>query len=771
MLNLRGLLILISTVLCSSFLLAQNCNFKVSGFVKDIKSQEAIANASVYGKEQSAGSITNQQGFFEIESLCAGDLHLLVSHIGCSPLSVYLRLKRDTTLILWLDHNNELLDEVAVGAEGETKDLSFKKALNASNIEENAGADLASVLENLNGLASIGNGAKISKPIVQGLYGNRISIVNNGVVHGGQQWGNDHAPEIDPLMAGRLSVLKGAAAVEYMGSSLGAVVLVDPKPLSDDPHIHGALQYFFESNGRGSVLNTRLEQKNAWFKWRFAGSLKKNGDQKTADYYLRNTGREEANALIQLEKRYLNRWQTKLYYSFNASELGLLRGSQIGNLSDLELALNREVPFFTEEDFSFQIAAPRQEVQHQLAKLSQLLSLSKNKGLEFNYAWQLNQRREFDLRRAERSKDPALSLEQHNHFWELKYFQSEAEKASFQAGLQYNLVDNVNIPETGILPLVPDYISRNAGAYFRLQREWANWQVDWGARADYIIQNVAAISMTTPREVLRYRNRFFNPKSSFALSYQANESINLSVNTGFAQRNPAINELYSNGLHQGLSGIEEGEANLKAEQSFKTSFNVLYQPTKNWSFEMLTFIQSINNFIYLQPQDELRLTIRGAFPVFRYQQNDALLRGLEFQSIYDPAGAWSFKLNYSYLRGDNVEQGIPLVFMPPNRLYGEINYQLGQWGSWEKLEFQLNNRLVFEQKHWLIGQDFLAPPPLYNLLGTKLSAERQIGKNRCHIFIKGDNLFNIAYRDYLNRQRYFADDLGINISVGLGLKF
>jgi len=56
-------------------------------------------------------------------------------------------------------------------------------------------------------------------------------------------------------------------------------------------------------------------------------------------------------------------------------------------------------------------------------------------------------------------------------------------------------------------------------------------------------------------------------------------------------------------------------------------------------------------------------------------------------------------------------------------------------------------------------------------VGLKASAERQIANNRWHFFVKADNLFNVAYREYLNRQRYFADDLGINISIGLGLKF
>ena len=147
------------------------------------------------------------------------------------------------------------------------------------------------------------------------------------------------------------------------------------------------------------------------------------------------------------------------------------------------------------------------------------------------------------------------------------------------------------------------------------------------------------------------------------------------------------------------------------------------------------------------------------------------MRGLELQANFDPEGPLRFDLAYSYLKGDNREQDIPLVFMPPNRIKAAINYQIPSLGSWEKLEFQLANRFIFEQMHLLPSQDFVAPPPSYNIVSAKASAARQIGSNRWHFFIKADNLFNIDFRDYLNRQRYFANDLGINVSVGFGLKF
>ena len=100
-----------------------------------------------------------------------------------------------------------------------------------------------------------------------------------------------------------------------------------------------------------------------------------------------------------------------------------------------------------------------------------------------------------------------------------------------------------------------------------------------------------------------------------------------------------------------------------------------------------------------------------------------------------------------------------------------FKYQIPQVGQWEQMAFELQNKYVFEQKNILSDQDFVSPPEGYNLTGVKISGERQLGGNRLNMFLRIDNLFNVSYRDYLNRLRYFADDLGVNFIMGLNLNF
>ncbi len=751
--------------------IAQNCGLTLSGMVSDESTGEPIAYASIYSKELNSGAISDEKGLFIITPLCEGNYHLAISHIGCETREVYLQVNNDTTITILMDHNSHLLHEVDVSAEAGKTSTQEEAALSKTNISQNADKNLANMLANISGVSTISNGNGIAKPLVHGLYGNRLLILNNGIAQSGQQWGVDHSPEIDPLVAKSIKVVKGVGALEYQGNSLGSVVLVEPGEIEREPHLHGKASYFFESNGLGNGLNVRLNQAKNTFAWRATATLKKSGDNKTADYYLNNTGSQEGNLSLQLEKSFTDKWKADLYFSSFNAELGVLRGAHIGNLTDLAEALTREEPFYTEDSFSYDIRAPYQKVNHQLLKIHSRYQISEKQWVDITYAGQLNQRKEFDVRRSGREDDPALSLEQWTYFLEGKYKRYFNSGWSLSTGIQLNHVDNLNLPETGILPLIPDYISYQGGVFAILSKDYGKTNFELGGRYDQEDRSVAAISMTLPREIVRNNNTYHSGSAAAGITHTFSDKLRAAFNIGYASRNPQANELYSNGLHQGVSGIEEGDPNLKTEESIKATFSTQSKVGRKLSLEALVYYQNIDRYIYLQPQDEIRLTIRGAFPVFKYDQTDATLYGADLGATYQFAEKVNAIVKYSYLKGNDRTNDVPLVYMPSNRLYAELNYQFEKAGWFQNIEFQINNLYVCEQNNLLPSQDFSPPPAGYNLVGLKASAEKQLKKLRLNSFVRIDNLLNVAYRDYLNRQRYFADDLGINVTIGLSASF
>lgn len=764
---------------------SQNCNFSVTGFIIDEDSNQPLEFVNVYVQETLKGTASNAQGYFELNNLCTGKYHFIFSHISGEKHSIFFNVEKDTVLYIEIHALNTVLESVVI-SEKANNSTQNTQTLNHQHIADNANQNLSNMLEEIAGVSTLKNGNGISKPVVHGLYGNRLTILNNGIAQSGQQWGNDHAPEIDPLVANKIRVIKGVSSLEYQGSNLGSVILVEPARIEREPHLHGNASYFFETNGKSNGLNLQLEQYNSLVAWKINGTIKKSGDKKTADYFLTNTGNQEANIAIQLEKQFTESFFTDIYFSSFNTELGVLRGSHIGNLTDLESAFQQKKPFFTEDNFSYKIDAPKQKVNHHLFKIHSKKYFNTKKDIEnnteqfldFTFATQLNIRKEFDVRRSGRSEIPALNLKQYSYFLETKYQKEFKNNLIFKVGIQSTITDNTNDPETGILPLIPDYLSYETGIYTVLTKKVNRWFFETGFRYQNTIQNAVTISKTLPREILRFDNNFNNFSSSLGINYELNQNIQILYNIGFATRNPAVNELFSNGLHQGVSGIEEGNPNLKTEKSIKNTLSISGKVNEKLSFETLIYHQNINDYIYLNPEKEIRLTIRGAFPLFKYKQTNAQIYGLDISSRYQFSKSLDLKVSYSFIKGNDLSNDLPLINMPSNNLYASIRYQIQKpisIGSKVKkltnTQFEITNRYVFYQSNLLAEQDFTLPPKAYNLVGLRVSTNLQGQKTQFRIFGKVDNLFNVAYRDYLNRQRYFADDLGINVVLGAKLEF
>jgi len=437
----------------------------------------------------------------------------------------------------------------------------------------------------------------------------------------------------------------------------------------------------------------------------------------------------------------------------------------------LKAAIGRAEPFFTEENFSYKIAAPNQAVQHHLLKMETEYLINNHQFWHFKYGGQLNDRKEFDVRRSGRSDIPSLSLLQHQHFGEAVYKQTFENESLLKTGVQLTFIDNTNNPETDILPLIPDYRSYQTAAFFIVQQKKGKLFYEMGGRYDFKNLNAITISRTLPRKIERFSHFFHNYSLSSGLKYEINDVWESNFNVGYVLRSPEVNELYSLGLHQGVSGIEEGNADLKNEKSLKFVFSNDFHLKKKVFIEVLGYFQNLRNYIYLEPQDELRPTIRGAFPVFEYKQTNATLFGTDILLSYEPVERLKWIAKYAIVRGNDLKNEVSLLNMPADNIFSSFSYAFPNLRKFENSELQLNGRYVFRQDRILEEQDFLAPPDAYFLLGLQANTSVQLAQSSLKFSLNINNLLNATYRDYLNRQRYFADDVGINANIGVKYSF
>lgn len=717
--------------------------------VLDEHETEVLSYASVYVQELGTGVETDEDGMFSVSGICDGPLTLRFSHIGCDPEIITLDFKGDTSLTVYLHHHDNYTETVTV--------IASAAADYEERLDRKSDMQLSQVLESINGISSLRTGAATAKPVYDGLFGNRLPIQNNGITQAGQQWGNDHAPEIDPWVAAYVSVVEGVDALRYGGGTLGASVLVEPAELTRRTEYGGKVAYGLRSNGLGHTLNARVTD-SAFVSYRISGSLKLVGDHRAPDYYLKNTGRREGNVAIQLAKYLDSRWTARTYYSMYNAGIGVLRGSHVGNLADLREAIGRDVPYFTENRFSYRIASPRQSVSHHLLKAE--LSYQPARGIRYalRYGGQLDDRKEFDVRRGD-DDQAALKLLQITHYFEARHTRDLGGRQHIEAGLQYENTDNENQPGTGILPLIPQFNGNRLAAYATYHHNLEKIRYHFGGRYEWQDYRVVSISRDLPRRLLRNHLQYGALGAGAGASLPLSKRFSAEADLTFRERAPQINELYSQGLHQGVSGIEEGDSSLSPERSTKITMGLQYG-SKDGSLTLRgsVFAQRIANYINLEPQEELRLTLRGAFPVFIYRGVDASLSGAKL-TMLARLGEFDVDSRLTLLRGDNRTDQSALIFLPPANWRTTVSYLL-------PAQVQARMTVLYTAKSGRIveGQDLLPPPPAYTLFDFGLSRTVNTGAGKLDFSLEAENILNTSYRDYLDRQRYFADAVGRSIN-------
>lgn len=751
---------------------SQKCTFLFEIKLIDSITNESIPFAAVIHKESGQGSISEPDGTFHFHERCPGEQTFIISHIAYLNDTINILLSSDTFLLVELKAKVEWLEGVEIKDDYHAHDQRYIAAtIENKTINAQSNKNLADILESIEGVNVLRTGAGISKPIIHGNYGNRVTTINRGITQSGQQWGNDHGLEVDAFGAERIQVIKGAGVLAYDGNSLGNVILIDSKLIAPDSNLHGEVNSIFQSNGLGITLNGSIEKSSKWASWRVTGTYKKMGDSKAPDYYLTNTGKNEQNISFQLNRNFFNKWYNELYASTYNTEIGILRGSHVSNITDLEEAMGREVPFYTNEHFSYEINPPRQQVNHNLIKYEMKYFTKPYSFFSFKYGWQWDRRNEYDVRRGSRSDIPALSLTMITHSLAASYNHHFNSGHTFIFGYQYNNIDNTNNPETGILPLLPDYFSVSNSVYAIIEKDRSKWGYDFGFRYNHKRFDVVTISRDLPRKIERFDNSYNNFALSGSLKYVWKTDWIAKLNANFAQRSPEVNELYSFGLHQGVASIEVGNPNLRSENSFKILASVGWKSIEKLHFQFIVYAQSFDNYIFLEPQDEFLLTIRGAYPLYEYSQVQALIYGSDFSLEYYVLPHFDIQFKYAIIRGENLSENISLINIPSDQIKLNLVYRISDGENWGESSVEIHSAYIFKQFRITDNQDFMPVPNAYLLLGLNASTVKYFSHTRLGFNLRIDNLLNNSYRDYLNRMRYFADDLGINVQVGVQFSF
>lgn len=748
----------------------QKCNISISFFVKDVSGAKPLRDAYISLSGNRTGrrsAVSSPEGIANFQDLCPGNYHYTVLHAGCAPLQGMIKIHTDTSIAVLLSHSAVVLPEVHITGQRIRPEHASVKHIKSSIVEENQFKPLSDILVAVPGVTTLRTGGQISKPLIRGMNAQRIAVLNHGMPLAGQQWGNDHAPELSSFIYDSVAVVRGIAAVEYPAGHMGGALIADKKASFIDQHLHGTKQAGYFSNGRGFWSHLKLEKGiNNKGGIRADVAYKAAGDLNAPGYYLRNTGVSEFSTGLLWAHKLTKSISNTLNYNYFTTTIGILRGAHIGNVSDLQEAMLRDKPFFTEDRFSRIIDLPRQEVSHHTISNLTSIQLSKGNEIRLKFGYQRNDRSEFDFRRSGEHDRPSLSLVQHDLFGEAVY-----SSAKHNTGFQYRITDNTNNPETGILPLIPDFRSHRVGMFYSSSAAVFNREIAFGGRYEFTNVQAFPIERSIPLVVLEEFRSFHTATANFTYPIISSTTQLITWEGQITMRAPEVNELYSFGLHQGVAGIEEGDRNLKTEFGYQHHFNTLHH-FGNLTLRADAYMYLLQNFINLEPTGELRSTIRGAFPVFAYVQHPlAMLNGIDAQGEYSLSDNVTLEVRGSILYAQNIAAGAPIAWMPANRALTSATFVLPSFGRVKNPEWKVSSLIVARQSRLLPEQDFMPPPPGYSLINTSFLFRIPIDKSVLQVSVMVENLFNRKYRDFLNRWKYFADDIGRNVILSARFSF
>ena len=779
-----------------TFITAQN-TYSVSGIVLDFHDKTLLENAKIQLGNYTATS--DNKGKFTLQNIKKGNYTLSVSHPDCDVFSQQINVDKNIDITINLEHHLDEIETVTIHGSHKKTGSAIIRTLNQEEISRNSTENLGNLLTNISGVTALKTGNNISKPVIHGLYGTRISIINNGVKMAEQEWGVEHAPNVDVNMFEHIDVVKGASTLKYGNESGGGVVVLEPAIIPKKDTILGSLKFSGISNGRGGEIAANVAKiwKNQWFV-KSGGAYKKLGDQYIPHHTLQNTGAEIGSFNFSFGNHAFKQG-FDVSYSGIQQEFGIFKGAHLGGPEDFYNAINFGQPYFL-DDFGYKIENPKQEVSHHIAKIAAYKRFSSFGKLSFQYSFQLNNRKEYDIRKGELSETPSTDLRLITHNASLTHL-LERGNWSLESGISGGIQDNFPNPETEARRLIPDYYKYDAGIFSIFKYKFnEKMNAEAGLRYDFTrfdsykyydksswlkfadIFPEFFINESGSRVLTRPILDYHNVSGNLGFNYIPTENLNFKLNFSRTERAPNAAELFADGLHHSAAIMEEGDLSIKKEAIYNLNFSALAKANvlKGLTLEINPYLMFSDSFINQIPTD-VKSTNRGVFVVWSYQQIKARIFGIDADAELKISENLKLNSSFSALKGDDLSNDEPLILMMPANWRNAI-----EWKS-EKLSnfyLRLENENVFQQNRFPIRNqtvdfiengtlvtrevDYSSTPDSYTIFNAAFGVD--IFKN-VNFNFRINNVFNKEYKEYLNRLRYFMPEPGRNFVATVRFKF
>lgn len=601
-------------------------------------------------------------------------------------------------------------------------------------LERQRGQSVMQTIQDAPGVSVNTTGAGIAKPVVRGLSSQRVLTLTDGVRQEGQQWGDEHGPEIDAHGVDRVEIVRGPQSLLYGPEALSGVINVIRRPLKIDA----------ESFRVGGLLALDGFSHNK----QTAGSIELRGEGRGAGVALRASGRDAED---------IRTPQGRLRNSgMNERDLGASAGVRVGPATVLgDFSQFRQNLKIHKNPATDPDATTYQFVGHEKAILRAKSPVPLG-SLEASGGWQRNDRREFE---ALGDSSPALNLVLDTYTGDLKFHHEPL--GPFEGTLGVSGATQRN-DSRAAERLIPGYNQKDLGVFLFEELPVGAVTFSGGARYDTRRMSVTPDeSLGVAAQIKRYQS----VSGAFGASWAFAEGWALVANIGTGWRAPSPFELFVNGEHEGTGRFEVGRSDLRPERSINKDVSLRHH-SGSAQAEFSAFHNRVNHFIFARPTGTN--DAGSGLPIFNISQANATLIGAEAAVKWQALEWLGMNAGIDALRAQNDDLRQPLPQMPANRV--KLGARLSQktLGPVKNPYVSAASRLVARQKRTEANETQTAG---YGLVDFGAGAEVPFLGKAASVDLGVDNAFDLPYRDHLSRYRAYALNAGRSFTLRLSVPF
>ena len=733
----------------------------LAGRVTDEQTGEPLALARVEVVEAHRAELAAEDGSFRFVRLPAGRYTVEIEQLGYDRHVQEVEVRADaTTEILTALHVRaiELSEIVVTGAltrRAGQDVMSPVSVMSGAELDRRLSTTVAGTLESEPGLAVSSIGPVTGRPVLRGLGGDRILILEDGMRPGDMSsTSGDHAVAIDVVNAKRFEIVRGPMSLLYGSSALGGVVNVvsEEIPTSRTGQAHGTLTTQGETGNDSFTAGGFVTAGLGPLALRAEGSVRRSGDVATPVGDLVNTGARTFSGA--LGGATIGPWgHAGAAYRFFDTHYGIPGGFVGGHERGVDIEMRRHSfrgeaeRHYEEERFVNTLRAAGSYTYYNHVELEQ----SGNVGTEYTQNMS-----NLDLLARHGVAGPLAlgAVGVQAHYRDIQTGGSLRTPSMYDLALAAFLVEEIG---TGRLRL-------QLGARY-----------DW---AHYVPRDTTAFIFAGGQRIPVRPRTFGAVSGSAGLLFAATNAVRLGTSVSRAYRTPDFNELYSNGPHLAANSYDVGDPSLGRETGLGVDAFVRVT-TEGFTAELAGFSNWLNDYVFPSSRGRAELGTQGGRPRFQYTNENTRFVGAEGEAQVSLGGAWVAEATASYVRAHftserasvPIIQGTDATFVtasPYPPLIPPLNGRVG---------LRYENPRVFGgvSMRWAAAQerlgDFETRTPEYVTGTLDVGVRRLIGGRFHTLTSRVENVTDTEYRDHLSRIKDIMPQPGRNFVLMYRLSF